>query len=39
VKGSPISQDTRAERGSVTDRTFEIAFLASGVEAYVFTFG
>jgi len=27
------------EPGPVTDRTFEIAFSASGVEAYVFTFG
>jgi thiol-disulfide isomerase/thioredoxin len=27
------------ERGSVTDRTLEITFLAPGVEAYVFTFG
>jgi thiol-disulfide isomerase/thioredoxin len=27
------------ERGSITDRTFEIAFLAPGVEAYAFTFG
>jgi thiol-disulfide isomerase/thioredoxin len=27
------------ERGSITDRTFEIAFLAPGVEAYCFTFG
>jgi thiol-disulfide isomerase/thioredoxin len=27
------------ERGSITDRTFEITFLAAGVEAYVFTFG
>jgi thiol-disulfide isomerase/thioredoxin len=27
------------ERGSITDRTFEIIFLAPGVEAYVFTFG
>ncbi len=27
------------ERGSITDRTFEISFAASGVEAYVFTFG
>ncbi len=27
------------ERGSVTDRTFEITFLAPSVEAYVFTFG
>jgi thiol-disulfide isomerase/thioredoxin len=27
------------ERGSITDRTFEITFLAPGVEAYVFTFG
>ena len=27
------------ERGSITDRTFEITFLASGVEAYAFTFG
>jgi thiol-disulfide isomerase/thioredoxin len=27
------------ERGSITDRTFEITFLAPGVEGYVFTFG
>ncbi len=27
------------ERGSITDRTFEITFLATGIEAYVFTFG
>jgi hypothetical protein len=27
------------EGGSITDRTFEIRFLAPGVEAYVFTFG
>jgi Thioredoxin like C-terminal domain len=27
------------ERGSTTDRTLEITFLAPGVEAYVFTFG
>jgi thiol-disulfide isomerase/thioredoxin len=27
------------EPGSITDRTFEIAFLAPGVEAYSFTFG
>jgi thiol-disulfide isomerase/thioredoxin len=27
------------ERGSVADRTFEITFLAPGVEAYCFTFG
>jgi thiol-disulfide isomerase/thioredoxin len=27
------------ERGSIADRTFEIRFLAAGVEAYVFTFG
>jgi thiol-disulfide isomerase/thioredoxin len=27
------------ERGSITDRTFEIAFLGSGAEAYCFTFG
>jgi hypothetical protein len=26
-------------RGSITDRTFEIAFLDADVEAYVFTFG
>jgi thiol-disulfide isomerase/thioredoxin len=26
-------------RGSITDRTFEISFLAPGIEAYVFTFG
>jgi thiol-disulfide isomerase/thioredoxin len=26
-------------RGSITDRTFEIIFLAPGVEAYAFTFG
>ena len=27
------------EPGSIADRTFEITFLAPGVEAYVFTFG
>jgi hypothetical protein len=27
------------EPGSITDRTFEMAFLDAGVEAYVFTFG
>jgi hypothetical protein len=27
------------EPGSITDRTFEIAFHETGVEAYVFTFG
>ena len=27
------------ERGSITDRTFEITFLAPAVEAYAFTFG
>jgi hypothetical protein len=27
------------ERRSITDRTFEITFLAPGVEAYAFTFG
>jgi thiol-disulfide isomerase/thioredoxin len=27
------------ERGSIADRTFEIAFLAPGAEAYCFTFG
>ena len=27
------------ERGPISDRTFEITFLAAGVEAYVFTFG
>ena len=27
------------ERGSITDRTFEITFLAPGAEAYCFTFG
>ena len=27
------------ERGSITDRTFEITYLAPGVEAYAFTFG
>lgn len=27
------------ERGAITDRTFEITFLAPGIEAYVFTFG
>jgi hypothetical protein len=26
------------QRGSITDRTFAITFLAPGVEAYVFTF-
>jgi thiol-disulfide isomerase/thioredoxin len=27
------------ERGAITDRTFEITYLAPGVEAYCFTFG
>jgi hypothetical protein len=27
------------ERGSITDRTLELTFVAAGVEAYVFTFG
>jgi hypothetical protein len=27
------------QRGSITDRTFEISFDAPGVEAYAFTFG
>ena len=27
------------EPGSITDRTFEVAFHDPGVEAYVFTFG
>jgi len=27
------------QRGSITDHTFEITFLAPGVEAYAFTFG
>jgi thiol-disulfide isomerase/thioredoxin len=27
------------DRGSIVDRTFEINFLAPGIEAYVFTFG
>jgi len=27
------------QRGPVTEHTFEIAFLDSGVEAYAFTFG
>ncbi len=27
------------QRGPVTDRTFEITFLAPGIEAYAFTFG
>ena len=27
------------QRGSITDRAFEIAFLAPGIEVYVFTFG
>jgi hypothetical protein len=27
------------ERGAIADRTLEIAFLASGAEAYAFTFG
>jgi Thioredoxin like C-terminal domain len=33
-----LYQVVRQER-SITDRAFEIAFLAPGVEAYVFTFG
>jgi len=27
------------QQGPIDDRTFEITFLAPGVEAYVFTFG
>jgi hypothetical protein len=27
------------EPGTIAERTFEISFLAPGVEAYVFTFG
>jgi hypothetical protein len=27
------------QRGSISDRTFEIAFSVPGVEAYAFTFG
>jgi Thioredoxin like C-terminal domain len=27
------------QRGPITDRVFEITFLAGGIEAYVFTFG
>jgi hypothetical protein len=27
------------QQGAIVDRTFEITFLAPGVEAYVFTFG
>ena len=27
------------QQGPVTDRTFEITFLDSGIEAYAFTFG
>ena len=27
------------EQGEIRERTFEIAFLANGVEAYCFTFG
>jgi hypothetical protein len=38
VAGQRLYQLIR-EPGRVADRTFEITFLASGVEAYVFTFG
>jgi thiol-disulfide isomerase/thioredoxin len=37
--GQPRLYQLIRERGSITDRTFEISFLAPGVEAYVFTFG
>jgi hypothetical protein len=34
----PLYQLVR-QRNSITDRMFEITFLASDAEAYVFTFG
>jgi thiol-disulfide isomerase/thioredoxin len=37
--GQPRLYQLIREHGSITDRTFEITFLAPGVEAYVFTFG
>jgi thiol-disulfide isomerase/thioredoxin len=37
--GQPRLYQLIRERRSVTDRTFEITFLAPGVEAYAFTFG
>jgi thiol-disulfide isomerase/thioredoxin len=37
--GQPRLYQVVRERGSITDRTFEITFHAPGVEAYVFTFG
>ena len=37
--GPAAALSAGGERASITDRTFEITFLAPGVEAYVFTFG
>jgi hypothetical protein len=39
LKAEPVANQLVREPGSITDRTFEIAFLDAGVEAYVFTFG
>jgi hypothetical protein len=38
VTQDPLYQLVR-QPGAITDRRLEITFLASGVEAYVFTFG
>jgi hypothetical protein len=38
VTGQRLYQLVR-QKGSVTDRTFEIEFLDPGVQAYSFTFG
>ena len=35
----PRLYQLKSEHGSITDRTFEVAFFDAGVEAYVFTFG
>ena len=34
-----LAEQLLRQRGSITDRTFEISFVAAGAEAYVFTFG
>ena len=39
VVAQPRLYQLLRHRGSIADRTFEITFLAPGIEAYVFTFG
>jgi hypothetical protein len=39
IDGQRLYQLVRQKNGAITDRTFEIEFLDSGVQAYAFTFG